>query len=243
MTTHILGISAYYHDSAACLVRDGEIIAAAQEERFTRKKHDAAFPRRRLATAFARGASGSTDLGYVGFYDKPLLKFERILETYLGDRAPRASARSSRRCRSGSRRSSSSTAQLARRAAAYDGSTSLYCRAPRVARGQRVLPVAVRRGRRADAWTASASGRPPSIGVGEGNEIEIARASCAFPTRSACSTRRSPTTPASRSTRASTRSWGWRPTASRSTWSRSYDKLLDLRDDGSFRLNMDYFNY
>src|SRR3954462_6981768 len=81
--TWILGISAFYHDSAACLLRDGEIVAAAQEERFTRKKGDAAFPTR--ATEFCLGTAGisQSDLAYVGFYDKPLLKFERILETYL----------------------------------------------------------------------------------------------------------------------------------------------------------------
>jgi carbamoyltransferase len=84
MATTILGISAFYHDSAACLVVDGEIVAAAQEERFTRKRHDADFPRR--AVEYCLGSAGlqPADLDYVGFYDKPLLKFERILENYLG---------------------------------------------------------------------------------------------------------------------------------------------------------------
>jgi carbamoyltransferase len=86
--TYILGISAYYHDSAACLLRDGEIIAAAQEERFTRKKGDAAFPERAVAYCLGAGGISVGDLAYAGFYDKPLLKFERILETYLGT-APR----------------------------------------------------------------------------------------------------------------------------------------------------------
>src|SRR2546425_9137192 len=80
----ILGISAYYHDSAACLVRDGEIVAAAQEERFTRKKHDSGFPRNAVAYCLAEGGVTPRALDYVGFYDKPLLKFERILENYLG---------------------------------------------------------------------------------------------------------------------------------------------------------------
>ena len=81
--TSILGISAYYHDSAAALVVDGEIVAAAQEERFTRKKHDAGFPKN--AVEYCLEAAGLTveQLDYVGFYDKPLLKFERLLETYL----------------------------------------------------------------------------------------------------------------------------------------------------------------
>lgn len=85
--TAILGISCYYHDSAACLVVDGEIVAAAQEERFSRKKHDAGFPSGAVAYCLAEGGISSRDgapgLDYVAFYDKPLLKFHRILETYL----------------------------------------------------------------------------------------------------------------------------------------------------------------
>ncbi len=81
---NILGISAFYHDSAACLLRDGEIIAAAQEERFSRKKGDASFPRSAIEYCLSAGGIDATALDSVGFYDKPLLKFERILETYLG---------------------------------------------------------------------------------------------------------------------------------------------------------------
>jgi len=83
MSTYILGISCFYHDSAAALIRDGEIIAASQEERFTRKKHDFRFPEN--AIKYCLGEAGITpeDLSYVVFYDKPLLKFERILLTYF----------------------------------------------------------------------------------------------------------------------------------------------------------------
>ncbi len=81
---HILGISAFYHDSAACLLRDGEIVAAGSEERFTRKKGDSSFPEKATAFCLKQGGIAMEDLDYVGFYDKPLLKFERILETYLG---------------------------------------------------------------------------------------------------------------------------------------------------------------
>jgi carbamoyltransferase len=84
MACHILGISAFYHDSAACLVRDGEIVAAAQEERFTRKKGDASFPAHAINYCLRAGDVSPEDLAAVAFYDKPLLKFERILETYLG---------------------------------------------------------------------------------------------------------------------------------------------------------------
>jgi carbamoyltransferase len=81
--TAILGISAYYHDSAAALVVDGEIVAAAQEERFTRVKHDHGFPTNAIAFCLEKGGLRPEDLDYVGFYDKPFLKFERLLETYL----------------------------------------------------------------------------------------------------------------------------------------------------------------
>ena len=79
----ILGLSAFYHDSAACLVIDGNIVAAAQEERFTRKKHDSAFPTEAVAYCLAEAGIVAADLDYVVFYDKPFLKFERLLETYF----------------------------------------------------------------------------------------------------------------------------------------------------------------
>ena len=83
MTTHILGISAYYHDSAAALISDGNITAAAQEERFTRKKHDASFPENAIEYCLNEAKIDLAEVEYVVFYDKPLIKFERILETYL----------------------------------------------------------------------------------------------------------------------------------------------------------------
>jgi carbamoyltransferase len=79
----ILGISALYHDSAACLVRDGVIVAAAQEERFTRKKQDARFPHEAIRYCLKEGGIGLSDVRYVAFYDKPMIHFERLLETYL----------------------------------------------------------------------------------------------------------------------------------------------------------------
>src|SRR5262249_29690927 len=79
----ILGISAFYHDSAAALVIDGNITAAAQEERFSRKKHDAGFPARAIDFCLSSAGLKAEELDYVVFYDKPLTKFERLLETYL----------------------------------------------------------------------------------------------------------------------------------------------------------------
>jgi carbamoyltransferase len=80
---NILGISAFYHDSAACLVVDGRVVAAAQEERFTRKKHDHRFPVHAIRYCLEEAGIGPGDLDHVAFYDKPLLKFERLMETYL----------------------------------------------------------------------------------------------------------------------------------------------------------------
>ena len=81
--TAILGISAFYHDSAACLVVDGEIKSAVQEERFTRKRHDASFPTNSVKYCLAASNLSPQQIDYVVFYDKPFLKFDRILETYL----------------------------------------------------------------------------------------------------------------------------------------------------------------
>ena len=83
MKNYILGIAAYYHDSAAALICDGEVIAAAQEERFTRKKHDPAFPANAIKYCLQEAGITHADIKHVVFYDKPLLKFERLLETYL----------------------------------------------------------------------------------------------------------------------------------------------------------------
>ncbi|MBL8753438.1 MAG: carbamoyltransferase [Planctomycetes bacterium] len=91
MPTYILGISAFYHDSAAALLCDGEIVAAAQEERFTRKKHDPGFPSRAVEFALRTAGITAKDLDFVAFYDKPVLKFHRLLETYLAF-APRGLA-------------------------------------------------------------------------------------------------------------------------------------------------------
>ena len=80
---NVLGISAYYHDSAAAIVHDGQVIAAAQEERFTRKKHDLQFPVNAVRWCLTANGIASKDIDYIAFYDKPFLKFDRLLETYV----------------------------------------------------------------------------------------------------------------------------------------------------------------
>ena len=81
---NILGISAFYHDSAAALVIDGEIVAAVQEERFSRKKHDSSFPSNSVGYCLEAGRITADQLDHVVFYEKPLIKFERLLESYIG---------------------------------------------------------------------------------------------------------------------------------------------------------------
>src|SRR5262249_603186 len=83
MPIHILGVSAFYHDSAACLVREGNIVGVAQEERFTGKKFDGRFPTKAIRYCLEEGGISLSDLKYFVFYDKPLIKFERLLETYV----------------------------------------------------------------------------------------------------------------------------------------------------------------
>ena len=97
---YILGISAFYHDSAACLLKDGEIVAAAQEERFTRKKHDAGFPSHAIQYCLKEAGIVAKDIDKVVFYEKPFVKFERLLETYLAF-APKVLQDSLKRCQFG----------------------------------------------------------------------------------------------------------------------------------------------
>ena len=80
---YILGISSYYHDSAACLLKNGNILAAAQEERFTRKKHDSDFPANSIIYCLNEAKISANEITNIVFYEKPFLKFERLLETYL----------------------------------------------------------------------------------------------------------------------------------------------------------------
>ena len=80
---YIIGISAFYHDSAACLINNGEIVAAAQEERFTRKKHDKSFPINAIKYCLKHQSIKIGDIDYISYYEKPLLKFNRLIKTYL----------------------------------------------------------------------------------------------------------------------------------------------------------------
>ena len=147
--TVVLGISAFYHDSAAAIVRDGEIVAAAQEERFTRKKHDASFRRNALRYCVRKPGVSLADIDFVAFYEKPFLKFERLLETYLAF-APRGfgSFRMAMPLwlkRSCFRSRCWSISCAPKRPTSIGKQAALY-RASRKPRSERILSVAVQRG-------------------------------------------------------------------------------------------------
>ena len=175
----VLGISAFYHDSAAALVGDGKIAAAAQEERFTRKK-----TRRRISArarwpiASRPAASNSTKSTTSSSTTSRSLKFERLLETYLAFAPTRLAARSAWRCRSGCAKSSFRSACCATSCGASRPDSSgaakaAVHRASSEPRGQRVLPVSLRRGRGADHGRGRRMGHHHRRASGDGNRLEI----------------------------------------------------------------------
>jgi carbamoyltransferase len=200
MATHVLGISAFYHDSAACLLRDGEIVAAAQEERFTRIKGDASFPSHAVRFCLEQEGIDVGRLDFVGFYDKPLLKFERILETYLGI-APRGFQSFLKAGPLWIKEKLFQSDEI-REQLGYEGEL-LFAEHHESHAASAFFPSPFEE---AAILTMDGVGEwaTASIGVGKGNDLQLIH-ELRWPDSSACSTRRSPTTPASRSTPASTR--------------------------------------
>ena len=207
----ILGISAFYHDSAAALVDDGAIVAAAQEERFTRKKHDAALPAQRdRAIAWHAGGIELDDVDHVVFYDKPFLKFERLLETYLAF-APRG-FRSFRMAMPLWLREKLFQKEPAARASCskFDaglrlGGKLLFTEHHLSHAASAFFPSPFERGGGADHGRRRRVGDDRRSAIGDGNRPRDRSRRSTSRIRSACSIRPSPTTPASRSIPASTR--------------------------------------
>ncbi len=238
--TAILGISAFYHDSAAALVVDGRIVAAAQEERFTRIKHDKDFPRHALEYVLAEGGLTPRELDYVGFYEKPLLKFDRLLETYL--------------------------------AYAPSGFRSFYEALPVWLREKLYLPRQIRKGlgggyRRGivfpehhESHAASAFFPSPfeeaailtldgvgewtttSFGVGHGNRIEL-RSELRFPHSLGLLYSAFTYFCGFRVNSGEYKLMGLAPYGEPRYADLIREHLIDIREDGSYRLNMAYFNY
>jgi carbamoyltransferase len=236
--TYILGLSAFYHDSAACLVRNGEIVAAGQEERFTRKKGDSAFPSR--AVEYCLGVAGITvdDLAYVGFYDKPLLKFERILETYLGV-AP-SGYRSFLMAGPLWIKDKLYIDRQLREALGYTGEL-LYCEHHESHAASAFLPSPFE-----DAAILTMDGvgewATTSIGVGRGSDIEILD-EMHWPDSLGLLYSAFTYYTGFKVNSGEYKVMGLAPYGEPKYVDLIYKHLIDLREDGSFRLDQRYFNY
>ena len=229
---YVLGISAYYHDSAAALLHDGQIVAAAQEERFTRKKHDAGFPKNALEYCLQEAGIALGDVDYVAFYDKPFLKFERLLETYVAF-APRG-FESFRMAVPVWLREKLFLKDLLRKALKefapdYDWENRLRFSEHHLSHAASAFfpspyeEAAVLTMDGVGEWATT------SLAIGRGNQLEVVK-EIHFPhslgllysafTYYTGTASRSRTTPASRSIRVNTKSWGWRHMAKRNMFNK-----------------------
>ena len=236
--TYILGISAFYHDSAACLLRDGAIVAAAQEERFTRKKGDFDFPRR--AAQYCLNAAGiqPADLAYVGFYDKPLLKFERILETYLGV-APRGFSQFRLAGPAWMKEKLFQDREI-RNALGYDGEV-LYAEHHESHAASAFFPSPFEE---AAILTVDGVGEwaTASFGAGRGNDLELLQ-ELHWPDSLGLLYSAFTYFTGFKVNSGEYKVMGLAPYGEPKYVDTIYRELIDLREDGSFTLNQKYFNY
>ncbi len=235
---NILGLSCWYHDAAACLVRDGRIVAAAQEERFTRRKHDAGFPTHAIAYCLREGGLTTADLDLVAFYDKPFLKFERLLETYVAY-APRG-LRSFLKAMPLWLKKKLWIPDLIAKELGYEG-TILFPEHHESHAASAFFPSPFER---AAFLTTDGVGEwaTTSFGLGEGNRLTLMAEQhfphslgllysaftyfCGFKVNSG-----------------EYKLMGLAPYGTPRYVDVIREHLIDLRDDGSFRLNMEYFTY
>jgi len=237
-STYILGISAFYHDSAACLLRDGEIVAAAQEERFSRKKGDSSFPS--AAIEFCLSSQGVVlgDVQCVGFYDKPLLKFERILETYLSV-APRGLPSFLKAGPLWIKEKMYMDRQI-RDELGYDGQI-LYAEHHESHAASAFFPspfdeAAILTIDGVGEWATA------SLGVGRGSTIELTR-ELHWPDSLGLLYSAFTYHTGFKVNSGEYKVMGLAPYGEPRFVRRIYDELIDLQEDGSFVLNQDYFNY
>ncbi|MGH9349988.1 MAG: carbamoyltransferase family protein [Vicinamibacterales bacterium] len=235
---YILGISAFYHDSAACLLRDGEIVAAVSEERLTRKKGDPGFPRRAVAYCLESAGIGVSDLAAVGFYDKPLLKFERILETYLGV-APRG-FRSFLMAGPLWIKDKLYIDRQLKAALGYTGDI-LYSEHHESHAASAFFPSPFEE---AAILTMDGVGEwaTASIGAGRGNDFEILD-ELHWPDSIGLLYSAFTYYTGFKVNSGEYKVMGLAPYGEPKYVERIYDELIDLREDGSFRMNQKYFNY
>jgi len=236
--TFILGISAFYHDSAACVLRDGEIVAAAQEERFTRRKGDASFPANAVDFCLGRAGVEPEDLAFVAFYDKPLLKFERILENYLSV-APRGLKQFLVAGPLWIKEKLFMDRSL-REELGYDGDI-LYAEHHESHAASAFFPSPFQE---AAILTIDGVGEwaTASIGVGVGNEIELTR-ELHWPDSLGLLYSAFTYFTGFKVNSGEYKLMGLAPYGEPRYVKLILDELIDLREDGSFRLNQDYFNY
>lgn len=235
---NILGISAFYHDSAACLVVDGRIVAAAQEERFTRKKHDPEFPRN--AANYCLRSQGLTikDVDYVAFYDKPLLKFERLLETYLAT-APQGFTSYAKALPLWLKHKLWIPDTI-KTELGFDGEV-LFTEHHQSHAGSAFYPspyqdAAILTIDGVGEWTTN------SLGVGHGNKFSIIR-EIKFPHSIGLLYSAFTYFTGFKVNSGEYKVMGLAPYGEPKYVQQIYDRLLDLKEDGSYHLNLKYFNY
>ena len=234
----ILGLSCFYHDAAACLVRDGRLVAAAQEERFTRLKHDASFPAHAVAYCLREGGIAVADLDAVAFYDKPFLTFERLLETYLAF-APRGLA-SFLKAMPLWLKKKLWTPDVIARELGYDGSI-FFTEHHESHAASAFFPSPFER---AAVLTADGVGEwaTTSYGVGEGNRVRLL-AELHFPHSLGLLYSAFTYFCGFRVNSGEYKLMGLAPYGEPRYAAAIRRELFDLKEDGSFRLNMDYFTY
>lgn len=235
---HILGISAFYHDSAACLVRDGEIVSAAQEEQFTRKKHDSHFPFSAIDFCLKHSGINISQLDLIAFYEKPFLKFERLLETYLAY-AP-IGIRSFIKAMPLWIKQKLLMRDYIRKELSYDGKI-IFPEHHESHAGSAFYPspfqeAAIITMDGVGEWTTT------SYGIGRGNEIELME-EIKFPHSLGLLYSAFTYYTGFKVNSGEYKVMGLAPYGEPRYKDMILDELIDVKEDGSFKLNMDYFNY
>lgn len=235
---HVLGISAFYHDSAACILKDGKIIAAAQEERFTRKKHDYCFPQHSIQFCLQHAGIAVTDLDYVSFYEKPLLKFDRLLKTYLMH-APRGFESFVTAMPLWVKEKLWMSREI-RKKLGYQG--PLLC--PEHHQSHAASAFFPSPFERAAVLTMDGVGEwaTLSYGIGNGNRLKI-ESEIRFPHSLGLLYSAFTYYTGFKVNSGEYKLMGLAPYGDPSYVDTIYRHLIDVKEDGSFRLNMDYFNY
>ena len=235
---YILGISAFYHDSAVCLIEDGEIIFAAQEERYTRKKHDSSFPINAIKDCFINSGITAENVDYVAFYDKPFLKFERILETYLAY-AP-LGIRSFLMAMPLWIRKKLWIKELIREELDYDGKIIF----PEHHMSHAASAFFASPYQEAAFLTMDGVGEwaTTSYGTGKGNEVQML-AEIQFPHSLGLLYSAFTYYTGFRVNSGEYKVMGLAPYGEPKYKDLILENLIDVKDDGSFKMNMDYFNY